>query len=224
MTGGPRPAVAGRYDAVLFDLLTAVLDSWSLWDAVAGDPVAGREWRGEYLRLAYGAGPYTPYEELVEEAARARGLPPGLAAALTARWDELAPWPEAPQVIGTLARHVRIGVVTNCSRELGRRAAGRAGVSFDVVVTAEEAGAYKPRPEPYRTALERLGLRAERVLFVAGSRFDIPGAGGVGMDVWWHNRIHMPRGDLPAPLAEHDRLTPLLDPRPTTPGGHPPTR
>ena len=25
-----------RYDAVLYDLLTALLDSWTLWDSVAG--------------------------------------------------------------------------------------------------------------------------------------------------------------------------------------------
>ncbi|MGH3783300.1 MAG: hypothetical protein ACRDRO_22455 [Pseudonocardiaceae bacterium] len=52
-------------------------------------------------------------------------------------------------------------------------------------------------------------MPADRTLFVAGSRFDIPGAGGVGMAVWWHDRNRTDRGDLPAPLAEHDSLTPL---------------
>ena len=56
-TGFPR--------AVLFDLLTALLDSWSLWDAVAGSQEAGRAWRAEYLRLTYGCGAYVPYEHLV---------------------------------------------------------------------------------------------------------------------------------------------------------------
>ena len=42
-----------RYDAVLFDLLTALLDSWSLWNDVAGDADAGRRWRAEYLRITY---------------------------------------------------------------------------------------------------------------------------------------------------------------------------
>lgn len=205
-----RPALAERYDAVVFDLLTAVLDSWSLWESVAGDAEAGREWRAEYLRLTYGAGSYTPYEELVAEAARARGLPAGHASALAERWDELQPWAEARSVISALSAHTKTGVVTNCSRALGRRAADRVGVAFHTVVTAEDAGAYKPRPEPYRMALEQLRLPAERVLFVAGSRFDIPGAGAVGMDVWWHNRIRMARGDLPEPIAEHDSLTPLL--------------
>jgi hypothetical protein len=30
------------------------------------------------------------------------------------------------------------------------------------------------------------------------------------MPVWWHNRIHMDRGTLPAPVAEHDSLNPLV--------------
>jgi hypothetical protein len=45
--------MARRYDAVLFDLLTALLDSWSLWNAVAGSEDAGRRWRAEYLRITY---------------------------------------------------------------------------------------------------------------------------------------------------------------------------
>jgi 2-haloacid dehalogenase len=198
-----------RYRAVLFDLLTGLLDSWSLWNRAAGDGVEGREWREAYLRLTYRAGAYRPYPDLVAEAARIRGLGPEPVAALFAGWDTLEPWPEAPGVVAELARSVRVGVVTNCSEELGRRAAARVGVPFDVVVTAEAAGAYKPRPEPYRIALDALGLPPERVLFVAGSRYDLPGASAVGMPVWWHNRAGMSRDDSPAPIAERDSLAPL---------------
>ena len=77
-------------------------------------------------------------------------------------------------------------------------------------MSAEAAGAYKPRPEPYPGGPRPAGLQPGRVMFVAGSRFDLPGAGHVGMPVWWHNRAHMQRGDLPAPIAEHDTLTPLV--------------
>lgn len=207
---GAPPPTPPRYDAVLFDLLTALLDSWALWDATAGGPEAGRRWRGRYLQLTYGAGDYRPYEDLVAEAADLEGITPDRVGALVARWDQLQPWPEASAVVSQLAGHVQVGVVTNCSEELGHRAAGLLGVSFDTVVTSEAAGAYKPRPEPYQRALEALGLPPERVLFVAGSRFDIAGAGSVGMPVWWHNRVGMDLGGLPAPLAEHDSLEPLL--------------
>jgi len=49
-----------RYDAVLFDLLTGLIDSWSLWDRVAGNREAGRRWRAKYLELTYGCGEYRP--------------------------------------------------------------------------------------------------------------------------------------------------------------------
>src|SRR5260370_39448333 len=65
--------------AVLFDLLTALLDSWTLWNSVAGSEAAGGMWRGEYLRLTYGCGAYVPYEQLVRTAARTAG-PPGTGA------------------------------------------------------------------------------------------------------------------------------------------------
>ena len=77
-------------------------------------------------------------------------------------------------------------------------------------MTAEEAGFYKPRPEPYRMALNRLGTDPARTLFVAGSPADIPGAAGVGMPVFWHNRARLTFvADTARPLLNADRLDPL---------------
>jgi len=84
-------------------------------------------------------------------------------------------------------------------------------VPFDVVVTAERAGYYKPRPEPYRLALESLGLPAARVLFVAGSGFDLIGTARVGLAALWHNRAGIaPPPGAPAPLAERRTLAELV--------------
>src|SRR5919199_141720 len=115
--------------------------------------------------------------------------------------EQLRRWPEAPEVLRRLSESVRIGVVTNCSEELGQRAAARVAVHFDTVVTAEAAGAYKPKPEPYRLALDRLGVQPSRALFVAGPPCDITRAGGAGMRVWWHNRLQLPLGERQPPLA-----------------------
>ncbi|WP_428484539.1 HAD family hydrolase [Rhodopila sp.] len=198
--------------AVVFDLLTALLDSWSLWDASAGDKRLGRRWRARYLELTYGCGAYQPYEELVAKAAREAGLPSAAPAALHADWDSLAAWPEVPGVLsGLRARGLGLGVVTNCSIELGRRAAARCGVPFDVVVTAEEVGFYKPRPEPYRAVLAALDVDARDALFVAGSSADVPGATAVGMTVVWHNRIGLPPRPGPAPKRDAATLDAALD-------------
>lgn len=198
--------------AVIFDLLTALLDSWTVWDAAAGGEEAGRRWRARYLELTYGCGAYRPYAALVAEAARDAGLPDAAPAALDAGWDRLAPWPEAPAVLaGLRARGLLLGVATNCSVELGRRAAARCGLPFDAVVTSEEAGFYKPRPEPYRAVLAALGVAPDDALFVAGSSADVPGAAGVGMRVVWHNRVGLPARPGPKPLREARTLDAALE-------------
>ena len=188
-----------KYDAVAFDLLTALLDSWTLWNSVAGSAEDGTRWRRRYLDITYGCGAYRPYATLVREAAADVGLPASCAESLERRWGELAPWPEAPGVLAKLTAHLPLAVATNCSERLGGIAAGRAGGVFKVVVTAEAAGFYKPRPEPYRAVLQALGTRPERTLFVAGSAADVPGAHRVGMPVFWHNRIDLPPRDGTAP-------------------------
>jgi 2-haloalkanoic acid dehalogenase type II len=197
-------------DAVLFDLFTALLDSSPLWREVAGGEELGASWRLESSRVAYSAGSYRPFVETVEDAARHVGVPPARAADLLRGMGQLHPWPEAPEVLERLSERARIGVVTNCSEELGQRAASRVGVHFDTVVTAEAAGAYKPRPEPYALALERLRVEPSDALFVAGSPADITGAADAGMRVWWHNRLHLPLGGRQPLLGEDDSLEPLL--------------
>jgi 2-haloalkanoic acid dehalogenase type II len=211
-----RAAPQGRpfvYDAVLFDLLTALVDSWSLWNAVAGGDEAGRRWRAAYLRLTYGTGAYRPYEALVAEAAMASGLEPGLADALPARYGELRPWPGIAEEVARLAeRGIKVGIATNCSEALGRVAASCVGVRFDTVVTSERAGFYKPDPAPYRMALHELGAAPQRCLFVAGSAYDLVGAARVGLDIWWHDRVGMAKPpEAPAPLRHTQDLTGLAD-------------
>lgn len=204
---------APRFDAVVFDLLTALLDSWTTWNRAAGSEADGLRWRREYLRLTYGCGAYRPYEELVAEAALAVGLRRRHADALGAVWGELQPWPEVAGVLGALHRRgVPLGVATNCSIAQGRAAAALVGVPLAAVVTSEEAGFYKPRPEPYLAVLKVLGTAPGRTLFVAGSPADVPGASGVGMPVFWHNRAGLaPVSDTAHAFLVADRLDPLLE-------------
>jgi len=208
-TGFPR--------AVLFDLLTALLDSWSLWDAAAGSQASGRAWRAEYLRLTYGCGAYVPYEQLVRDAARAAGVPAGAAEALEARWLELEPWSGAQDALDALQGRTKLAVVTNCSQRLGLLAADRLRTRWDCVVTAEAAGYYKPDPRPYRLALERIGVPASEAAFVAGSGYDLVGTAAVGLRSYWHNRVGLARPARAPPAnfesSTLDHLVPWLQGR-----------
>lgn len=201
-----------RYDAVIFDLLTGLIDSWTLWNEAAGGADMGGRWRHRYLRLTYATGDYVPYETLVAQAARESGAGKRAAEHLIASWSSLKPWPEARAVLNALKPRLRLAVVTNCSERLGRIAVANTGVDFDHVVTAERAGAYKPDPRPYRMALEELGVAPARALFVAGSAFDVAGAGALGMPVYWHNHAGLaPHGDASALIAEERSLEPLRE-------------
>ncbi len=190
-----------RFDALAFDLLTALIDSWSLWISVAGNESLGRRWRLASLARVTRAGTYRPYEDIVAEAAADVGLPAPKAVELLERWPELRPWPEVREVLARL-RGQRLAIVTNCSQALAETAAAATGGDFEVIMSAERAGCYKTAPAAYRAALTSLKLVPARVLFVAGSPHDVPGAGAVGMPVFWSNRAgaSIPDG-APPPLV-----------------------
>jgi len=193
---------------VLFDLLSALLDSWSLWNDVAGGPEAGRTWRTALLERVRAEGAYRDYETLMTEAATSTGLPASRGADLVRRWDELRPWPGANAMLRGLRGKLKTAVVTNCSESLGRRAAALLEVSFDTVVTAERAGSYKPDKHPYVLALHELQVPASRALFVAGSPNDLLGGARAGLPVVWHNPLRLP---IPRGLTEAGAAPPLAE-------------
>ncbi|KAK7753542.1 hypothetical protein SLS62_004400 [Diatrype stigma] len=219
--------------AIVFDLLTALLDSWSLWDRSTPSATAaeGRRWRERYLQLTFGAGAYVPYEDLVRQAARDVGLPPSAPAALLRDWARLPAWPDTGRVLRALRqRGHKLGVVTNCSKHLGHLAASGAEKAasesggaeteratetfhFDAVTTAEETGFYKPVKLAYEAILTMMGVAEEPgdVLFVAGSAGDVQGATDAGMRVVWHNRAGLARVGEAMPLKEGKTLEDVLE-------------
>jgi len=160
---GRRDPVSIVPRAMCFDLLSALLDSWSVWDRVAaqlGGGELGRSWRRKYLFLTSTAGAYRPYLAVVSEAAEAVGLPAQAATLLERAWEGLRPWPDVgPALAGS---KVPVAVVTNCSLALGRRAAACVPHHFPVMVTAEEAAAYKPDPAPTGSPASALAAARRR--------------------------------------------------------------
>ena len=207
--------------ALIFDLLTALLDSWSTWErSIPEDEkhmASGETWRKRYLDLTYGCGAYVGYESLVEQAAEDVGLSTSAAKVLVEKWDGIRSWPEVPAVLAKLKKQgYLLGVVTNCSSKLGMRAVRNCeatvseGFKFDAVVTAEESGFYKPNSKPYEDLLRKLSVEAEDAVFVAGSAADIPGASGVGMKVIWNNHVGLARKDSVKPWREAASLDEAL--------------
>ncbi|KAI0469219.1 putative 2-deoxyglucose-6-phosphate phosphatase [Xylaria cf. heliscus] len=212
-----------RPKAIVFDLLTALINSWDLWDAStpSGTPAEGRRWRDRYLQITYGAGSYVPYEDLVKKAAQDVGLPPSAPETLLREWEHLPAWPEVGDVLRSLRKEgYKLAVVTNCSKHLGHLAArgveksaseGSEGrFAFDAVITAEETGFYKPVKAAYEAILTTIDVEPGDVLFVAGSAGDVQGATDAGMKVVWHNKVGLGKKGTAVPLKESQSLGDVL--------------
>ncbi|KAL3292142.1 haloacid dehalogenase type ii [Colletotrichum asianum] len=200
--------------AIILDLLTALLDSWTIWNASTptGTAAEGRKWRERYLELTFSQGAY---------AADDVNLPRSAPEALIRDWPNLAAWPEVGDVLSRLRKKgYKLGVVTNCSREEGNMAVrnaekavtenGQRNFRFDAAITAEESGFYKPVLQAYHAILPKLGVSADEVLFVAGSNGDVEGATEAGFKVVWHNKIGLPKKGHTEPLRESRTLDDAL--------------
>jgi FMN phosphatase YigB (HAD superfamily) len=120
-------------------------------------------------------------------------------------------FPDSPEALAYLKRHYKLVVVSNVDRAYFRHSNARLGVTFDAIVTADDAGAYKPAPNHFHLALARLaelGVAQDKVLHVAQSLFhDHVPAKRLGLHTMWVNR----RASRPAARAAGD----------ATPGGGP---
>ncbi len=170
--------MSDRVHVVLFDLLMAVMNSLAVWSTAAGDERRGLAWRDAVTRKMAASPTYVPYEELVAGAAAEHGLPGEAVSELFERWREMDPWPDS----AALARlALPYAFVTNCSEPLARVAADRSELTPRFVLSAEEAGWYKPDSRIYHEACRRLGSSPEATLFVAGSAYDADGAAAAGL-------------------------------------------
>ncbi len=91
------------------------------------------------------------------------------------------PFPDTADALGRLRRRYRLGIVSNVDDDLFAPTAGRLGVEFDWVVTAQQVGSYKPAPAHFEEMARRSGISRERTLHVAQSLFhDVAPASALG--------------------------------------------
>ena len=108
--------------------------------------------------------------------------------------DTLPDWPVFPDTVGALQAlkgRYRLAVISNVDDDFFVRTAEALEVDFDVVVTAEQVGSYKPDLRNFNVALERMAVDKERWLHVAESLYhDIGPANRLGIASVWVNRVN----------------------------------
>ena len=123
---------------------------------------------GDHFRL-------TPTE------AEVRSLPESLAG-----WK---PWPDTVAALAELQTRFKLAIISNVDDDLFAATRPQLGVEFDQVITAQQAGAYKPSLKIFELALSRIGVPAHRVLHVGQSVYhDVIPAQSLGLSTVWVNR------------------------------------
>ena len=191
------------FDVLTFDCYGTLID-WEtgllgalreqLGDAVSA--VADDELLEAFAAVEHRAqAPYQPYRAVLAQALRDLGARYGAApgdAQQAAFAGSVADWPAFPDSHDALLRlqaRYRLVAITNCDDDLFAGSAARLGIAFDDVVTAQQAGAYKPDERPFLLAFDRLGVPRERILHVAQSLWhDHVTARHLGLTSVWINR------------------------------------
>jgi 2-haloacid dehalogenase len=202
------------FDALTFDCYGTLID----WETGIADGLrrAGFGADDEVLLETFArheapleAGPYLTYREVLAGAARGAAEDLGVAVtdeAVEAFAGSVGDWPAFPdsaEALAALKERFRLGVITNCDDDLFALSNRRLGVEFDWVVTAQQAGGYKPRPENFLFAFERIDVPRERILHVAQSLFhDHVPAKALGMTTVWIDRRQGRGGSGATPPAE----------------------
>jgi pyrophosphatase PpaX len=168
--------------ALLFDLDGTLIDSIGLLLDCMDSAFAGRSKRP--TRAEWTAGIGTPLRTQLAEWADSpediNSLVEGYRTYQDAHLERLTSL--FPDVAETLAWATAQGhataLVTSKGRVMTDRSLRHVGLhdAFDAIVTYEETTRHKPMPDPVWLALERLGLPADRALFVGDSPHDM-GAG-----------------------------------------------
>jgi len=88
---------------------------------------------------------------------------------------------DAAEVLNFLRRRgILAAVVTRNSRRSARKILGKHGLTFDLVVTREDAPV-KPRPDPLRLVCDRLGVPPSEALMVGDYKYDILAGRAAGL-------------------------------------------
>jgi 2-haloacid dehalogenase len=99
------------------------------------------------------------------------------------------PWPDTVSALCELENRFRLAIISNVDDDLFAATQLQLGVEFNQVITAQQAGAYKPSLKIFKLALSRVGVPAHAVLHVGQSLYhDVLPAQSLGLATVWVNR------------------------------------
>ncbi len=193
-----------RFRVLTFDCYGTLID-WESGILAALRPLMaahGKSLADDKLLELYGeleaeaeAGEYQSYRKILQAVARGFGRRLGFetseqeARSLPESLKNWQPFPDTVAALKKLKSRFQLAIVSNTDDDLFADTARLLEVPFDWVITAQQAGSYKPSHNNFRLALERIALPPEQVLHCAQSLYhDIVPARALGLATVWVNR------------------------------------
>ncbi len=140
-------------------------------------------------------GEFHPYRSVLESVVRRFGAQLGFtptdaeAHSLPDSLPTWKPWPDTVAALQQLKSRFRLAILSNVDDDLFAETRPQLGVTFDEVITAQQAQAYKPSLKIFELALGRINAPAHRVLHVGQSIYhDVIPAQALGLATVWVNR------------------------------------
>ena len=101
-------------------------------------------------------------------------------------------FPDSAEALAYLKQHYKLVIISNVDRSSFARSNARLGVEFDLIVTAQDVGSYKPDLGNFHYTFDKLaqlGVAKEQILHTAQSLYhDHAPAAELGLASLWINR------------------------------------
>ena len=156
--------------------------------------------------------PTLPYPLVLAESLRRIGADLGVevdAADATEFGESVGTWPafaDSAAALRRLQQRYRLIILSNVDRASFARSNRRLGVTFDLILTAEDIGSYKPNPANFDRLLAdvgSIGIERGELLHVAQSLFhDHAPAQRIGLPSVWIDRYGTPAGTGASPASD----------------------
>lgn len=197
---------------LVFDVNETLLDLGALRDPFVrgfGDPPPMGEWFARLLHGSLVATLTDSYEDFgaiarrsleAVAARRGRALSDEDRDGILGTMRRLPAHPEVPEALSRLrSAGFPLATLTNSSNAMVRAQLERAELLelFDHVLSVEDVRRYKPAPEPYHMAAERLGVSPPEMRLVAAHDWDVWGARHAGCA-----SAYVARSDVPFVIGE----------------------
>jgi 2-haloacid dehalogenase len=116
---------------------------------------------------------------------------------LVAQIEQLRPFPDVIDALHKLRTKFHLVILSNGDRDMLENAKPFIGFDFDLTISVEEAGYFKPHYATYQKAAELIGEARSSIMHVANHAFDCIGAKAYGMRTAFIDRRHRPYGETP---------------------------